>query len=298
MLSRQAALEEVRQAEAALSGSGGIQALPAEPPHLAPRLELVRTQSKRRRGVPRIIRRASGPLLILFAWWSGLVPIGVFPSPGEVVQTLARLLENGTLAGAIDASLVRVLWGLMIGIFVGGGLAVLSGIFRLGEDLIDATVQMTRTMPWIGLTPLLVIWFGIDETPKIALVSIAVAFPLYLNTYAGIRNVDFNLIEVAHTLGLSRLGLIWHVILPGALPGALVGLRYSLGNAWLALVFSETMNATSGIGYLMNNARDFLDLNTIVLCLITYALLGLCADMIVRLLERVLLPWRPAFGGK
>jgi sulfonate transport system permease protein len=256
------------------------------------------THKRLRLPIPRPIRRMAGVLLILAAWWVGIVPASVFPSPQQVGGSLVDLINSGMLLNAIETSLWRVIIGLAIGGMAGIGLAVLSGIFKLGEDLIDAPIQMFRTMPWVGLTPLLIIWFGLGEAPKIALVAIAVSFPLYLNTYGGIRNVDVNLVEAAQTLGLSRFGLVRHVILPSALPNTLIGLRWALGSAWLALIFGEAINATSGLGFLMNRARDFLDLNVVVICLLVYALLGLGADIAARLLERALLPWRPAFVGR
>ncbi len=191
----------------------------------------------------------------------------------------------------------RVGTGVLLGGTIGISLALLAGLFRLGEDLIDASVQMIRTVPFVGLVPLFIIWFGIGETPKIALVAFGVAFPLYLNTYAGIRNVDANLVEAARTIGLGRLGLIRHVILPGALANMLVGVRYSLAIAWLALIFAEQVNANHGLGQLMNDAQEFQRTDIIVVCLVVYAFLGLAVDAFVRLLERVLLSWRPAFSG-
>ncbi len=254
-----------------------------------------------RRGLPRPLRRATGPLLLVLVWHlasvSGLLPAEVLAGPATVVDSAGELIASGELQAAIVASLGRVVAGLAIGGTIGIGLALVSGLSRIGEDLIDSVVQMLRTIPTIALIPLLIIWFGIGEQPKIALIALATAFPLYLNVYAGIRNVDQSLVEAGRTLGLGRAGLIRHVILPGAMPGALVGLRYSLAVAWLALVFGEQINATAGIGYLMNNAREFFQTDVIVVCLAIYALLGLAVDAIVRLLERVLLAWRPSFSG-
>jgi len=265
------------------------------------RLRQVQPVAAQRRGLPRPLRRAAGPMLLVLAWHlcaiSGLLPPEVLAGPATVIGSAGDLIASGELQAAITASLGRVVAGLAIGGTIGVGLALVSGLSRVGEDLIDSTVQMLRTIPTIALIPLLIIWFGIGEQPKIALIALATAFPLYLNVYAGIRNVDQSLVEAARTLGLGRTGLIRHVILPGAMPGALVGLRYSLAVAWLALVFGEQINATAGIGYLMNNAREFFQTDIIVVCLAIYALLGLGVDAIVRLLERVLLAWRPAFSG-
>lgn len=255
----------------------------------------------RRRTVPRPLRRLLGPVLVVAVWHlasvSGLLPPEILAGPGTVVSSAAKLWASGELPAAIVASLRRALSGLAIGGSAGIGLAIVSGLFRLGEDLIDSVVQMLRTVPSVALIPLLIIWFGIGEEPKVALIAIATAFPLYINVYAGIRNIDQSLVEAGRTLGLSGLALVRHVILPGALPNALVGFRYSLAVSWLALVFGEQVNATAGIGYLMSTAREFFQTDVVVVCLAVYALLGLAVDALVRLLERVLLSWRPAFSG-
>lgn len=258
-------------------------------------------QSARRAGLPRGLRRCIGPVALVALWHitsvTGILPEEVLAGPGVVLQSAGNLLATGELQAAMVASLQRVFWGLLIGGSIGTLLAAVAGLFRLGEDLIDAPMQMFRTVPSIALIPLLIIWFGIGEAPKIALIALGTAFPLYLNVYAGIRGVDQTLIEAGQTLGLSRWQQIWHVVLPGALPSALVGFRYSLGLAWIALVFGEQINATAGIGYLMATAREFFQTDVIVVCLVVYAVLGLAVDGVVRLLEHVLLAWRPAFKG-
>jgi len=255
----------------------------------------------RRRGMPRPVRRLLGPLVVVAVWHLasviGLLPPEILAGPGTVVASAAKLWHSGELQAAILASLRRAFFGLALGGSVGVGLAILSGLFRLGEDLIDSVMQMLRTVPSVALIPLLIIWFGIGEEPKVALIAIATAFPLYINVYAGIRNIDQSLVEAGRTLGLSGVSLVRHVILPGALPNALVGFRYSLAVSWLALVFGEQVNATEGIGYLMNSAREFFQTDVVVVCLAVYALLGLGVDALVRLLERLLLSWRPAFSG-
>ncbi|MFC4565163.1 ABC transporter permease [Nocardiopsis mangrovi] len=263
--------------------------------------ETVRSAAERRRRIPRWAVKTLSPITLVALWQAasatGALPAETLAAPSVVLATAADLAATGELQEAVLTSLGRVLAGLAIGITTAVVLATLSGLFRLGEDIIDAPVQMLRTVPTIGLIPLLIIWFGIGEEPKIALIALTVTFPLYMNIYGGIRNVDSALIEAARTLGVGWFGAIRHIVLPGAMPGALVGLRFALGSAWLALVFGETINATSGIGYLMNNAREFFQTDVIVVCLALYALLGLIADFIVRLLERVLLAWRPAFSG-
>jgi sulfonate transport system permease protein len=248
------------------------------------------------------VRRVIGPLVLLVAWQiassTGFVSTRVLASPSTVLDTGWGLLASGELAAHLWVSLGRVTRGLGIGVSAGLLLALVSGLFRLGEDLLDPPMQMLRTLPVLALVPLFILWFGIGETPKVALVALGTLFPIYLNTYAGIRGIDNKLVEAASTLGLGRLGLVLHVILPGALPSALVGLRYSMGIAWLILVISEQINATAGIGYLMTNAREFLRTDIIVVGLVVYSLLGLTTDALVRALEQRVLSWRVAFAGR
>jgi len=266
--------------------------------------DLVTIRPARRRtglGVPRPARRALGPLLVLLGWYAagatGVLSANTLASPADVLKQGWELVRKGQLPSAIYASGQRVVIGFAIGAAIAVALALVAGLFRLGEDLVDATVGMVRTIPWVGLIPLFIIWFGIDEAPKIALVALGVAIPLYFNLHGGIRSVDPQLVEAGSTLGLNRWGLVRHVILPGALPGAMVGLRYALGSAWLALVFGEQINATNGIGYLMNNAEEFFQTDVIVVCLVTYAVLGLLCDLVVRVLSGKVLAWRPSFEG-
>ncbi|MEU9001612.1 ABC transporter permease [Streptomyces sp. NPDC048551] len=268
----------------------------------APALVPVVPASARRRSVPRWARRTAGPLLLLALWQLastfGMLPVDALAPPSTIARAGADLIGDGTLPSAMGISLQRVAIGLLIGGTAGTALALLSGLSRLGEDLIDASVQMLRTVPWVGLIPLFIIWMGIGEAPKVALIALGTAFHLYLNVYAGIRGVDEQLIEAGGSLGLGRWGLVRHVVLPGALPGFMTGLRYSLATAWLALVFGESINADAGIGFLMNQAREFFRTDVIVVCLVVYAFLGLSADLLVRALERLLLQWRPTFKGQ
>ncbi|MFE2158146.1 ABC transporter permease [Streptomyces lydicus] len=276
----------------------------AESAETVPGVELARVVpvSGRRRVVPRWARRTVGPVALVVLWQvlsaTGVLEGDILASPGTIAATAGDLVSDGTLPSAMLVSLQRVAVGLVLGGVAGVVLALASGLSRLGEDLVDATVQMLRSIPWVGVIPLFIIWLGIGEAPKIALISLGVAFHLYLNVYAGIRGVDAQLVEAGTSLGLSRWGLIRHVVLPGALPGAMTGLRYSLATAWLALVFGEQVNADDGLGFLMNQAREFFRTDVIVVCLVVYAILGLIADFLVRTLERLLLQWRPTFMGQ
>lgn len=277
-------------------------AAPTAGPRTGPELIPVVPVSAGRRSAPRWLRRAVVPVFLLALWQvlsaSGALESDILASPGTIARTAWTLVSDGTLPSAMFVSLQRVAVGLAVGVLAGVLLALASGLSRLGEDLVDPVVQMLRSVPWVGVIPLFIIWLGIGEAPKIALISLGVAFHLYLNVYAGIRGVDAQLVEAGTSLGLGRRGLIRHVVLPGALPGAMTGLRYSLATAWLALVFGEQVNADDGLGFLMNQAREFFRTDVIVVCLVVYAVLGLLADFIVRTLERLLLQWRPTFTGR
>ncbi|MBE3000822.1 ABC transporter permease [Nocardiopsis sp. HNM0947] len=222
----------------------------------------------------------------------GLIPERLLPAPSAIALTGVELFQDGTLLPAIGTSLQRVLIGFGIGAAAGIALAVAAGLARWGENLVDPPMQMLRTVPIFGLIPLFILWFGIGELPKVALVVIAVVIPLYVNTYAGIRGVDAKFHEVAQVVGLGRAGILRHVVLPGALPNLLVGLRLSLGSAWLALIVAEQINADDGLGFMINSAREFLRTDIVVFGLIVYSLLGLATDSLVRLLERKALVWR------
>ncbi|MFF2131121.1 ABC transporter permease [Streptomyces olivochromogenes] len=278
------------------------QAVPAGKPAQDTRVTIRGTaKTTRRLTVPRSVRRAAGPVGLVLLWFltsaTGVLPESVLASPVDVAWQAVDLTRNGELPSAIAASGRRAGTGFLIGATVALALALLAGLFRLGEDVIDSSMGMFRAIPWVGLIPLFIVWFGIEETPKIALVALGVTYPLYFNIYGGIRSTDAQLVEAARMMGLGRFGLIRYVILPSALPGALVGLRYALSTAWLALVFAEQINADAGLGYLMSNAQQYFRTDIIVLCLAVYALLGLACDFAVRILSRRLLTWRANFEG-
>jgi sulfonate transport system permease protein len=243
--------------------------------------------------------RALAPLGLLAAWQvgcsTGFISPRTLAAPSQVIASFVQLTADGALQHHLLVSLGRVAKGMAVALIVGGSLALASGLSRAGEYLIDAPMQMLRTLPVLALIPFFILWFGIGELPKVALVAVAAVFPIYLMFYSGIRGVDPKLVELAQIIGLSRSALIRHVILPGALPTALVGVRYALGVSWLILVAAEQVNATSGIGFLMNDARDFMRIDIMVVGLLIYALLGLLVDILVRWLERRLLVWRPSF---
>jgi sulfonate transport system permease protein len=239
------------------------------------------------------------PILILVVWQiasaSGWLSVRVLPAPLSVAQAFWSLTASGELWTHVAVSTRRA----AIGFAVGGGLGLLLGLatgtFRLAETLLDSTLQMVRNIPALALIPLVILWFGIDETAKLFLVALGVFFPIYLNTFHGIRSVDKGLIEMARSYGLSGWQLHRHVILPGALPSILVGVRFSLGLMWVLLIVAETISAQAGIGYLTMNAREFLQTDVVLVGILLYAALGKGADLAAKGLERWWLRWHPGY---
>ncbi|MDX2266160.1 MAG: aliphatic sulfonate ABC transporter permease SsuC [Hyphomicrobiales bacterium] len=239
------------------------------------------------------------PIGILIIWELSsrlsLIPPRLLPAPSAVAVAFWENAKTGVLFEHMAISAGRALQGLAIGGGIGFTLGVLNGVWRPAETAIDSTLQMLRNVPHLAIIPLVILWFGIDEEAKIFLVAIGVAFPIYLNTFHGIRTVDAGLIEMARVYGLGRFALFWRVILPGALPSVLVGLRFSLGIMWLTLIVAETISASSGIGYMTMNAREFLQTDVVLLGIIVYALLGKAADVLTRAIEGRALSWHPAY---
>jgi sulfonate transport system permease protein len=245
--------------------------------------------------------RLISPVVVLALWQilstTGVVSQQKLPSLTTLWTTAVHLITTdsptyGTLQHAMLISLERVAIGFVIGGGVAVILAIAAGLSRVGENAIDPLMQALRTLPLFGLIPVFIVWFGIGESPKITLIALAAAIPLYLNTFAGIRGVDGKLGELGQVLGLRRSEMIRQIILPGALPTILIGLRQSLGTAWLALVVAEQINANAGLGYIINQGETFLQQNVIFVALIVYLILGLLTDSIVRLIERRALTWR------
>jgi sulfonate transport system permease protein len=268
---------------------------PASQPRVSRARRLARSKS---------LRRLVTPVALLLLWQAvstaGLISAQKLPPPTEIWHTALTLITTdspayGTLQGAMLISLERVAIGFAIGGTIGLGLAVLAGLSRFGENAVDPLMQMLRTLPLFGLIPVFIVWFGIGELPKLTLIALGAAIPLYLNTFAGIRSVDAKLAELGQVLHLRRSELIRDIVLPGALPQMLVGLRQSLGVAWLALVVAEQVNANAGLGFMISQATQFLQNNVIFVALLVYCLLGLLTDALVRLFERRALAWRRGF---
>jgi sulfonate transport system permease protein len=256
-------------------------------------------RTRRRRRLTTTARRVAVPVALVGLWQLaavlGWLDEATFASPAMVWDRFRFFAGSGELLTNVLASLQRVVLGLLIGVAIGGTLGLFAGLSRVADELVDPPLQMLRAVPTLGLMPLLLLWLGIDEGLKVGLVAIGVLFPVYLNLSKGIRSVDPRFGELAQTCGASRWTLIRQVILPGALPHFLIGLRFSLAIAWLSLVFGETVAAESGIGYMLMRAKDFLQTDTIVLCLALYAVLGLAIEGVVRLIEWRTLSWRREF---
>jgi len=239
------------------------------------------------------------PILILILWQvlttNEIIPNKVFPKPSQVFGGSKTLIKSGELLSYIGISTKRALVGFIIGGLIGFFLALINGISNFSEKLLDSTIQMIRNVPHLALMPLVILWFGIGEQAKLVLISLGVFFPIYLNTFHGIRSIDPGLIEMGKVYNLKVASLFWNIILPGALPSILVGVRQSLGIMWLTLIVAEQLAADSGIGYMAMNAREFMQMDLIVLSIILYALLGKLSDSIAKALERGLLQWHPNF---
>ena len=253
-----------------------------------------------RRGDKVVFGWLLGPFLLLLAWATGsaagLIDPRVLPSPWATLATAADLVRDGRLQTNLAVSALRAGQGFAWGVAAGSLFALVAGLSQLGDYAIDGLVQIKRSIPTLALIPLLVLWFGIGETMKVTVIAISVFIPIYIQTHTALRGIDIKYLELAETLGLGRWGFIRRVVLPGALPGFMTGLRFGVMGAWLALVVVEQLNATSGIGYMINLARTYAQSDVILVGLVVYALLGLSSDAAVRLVEARVLVWRRTLG--
>lgn len=240
------------------------------------------------------------PILILLLWQAstklGWLSNTILPAPTEVIQAAITQAQRGVLWDHLQISFTRAMIGFIIGGSLGLLIGVLNGTFPFAQRYLDTSIQMFRNIPNLALIPLVIIWFGVGEEGKIFLVAISVFFPIYINTYHGIRNVDQKLIEMGKIYNLPPLKLFYRVSFLGALPSILVGIRYALGVMWLTLIVAETVAASSGIGYMSMNAREYMQLDVVVLAILLYAILGKLADLVAQLLEKKLLKWNPAYS--
>lgn len=242
-----------------------------------------------------------GPLLLLISWelasQAGWLSPKVLAAPSTAVLTGLEMLRNGVLMPHLLASAQRAWLGLGLGVALGLLLALLAGLTRVGDALIDGVIQIKRAVPTLALIPLAILWLGIGDTMKVTLIATSVCLPVYLNTHAALKGIDIRYVELARTLGLGRAAFVRRVALPGALPGFFTGLRYSVTLCWGALVVLEQINTTQGIGYLMNRARDYGQTDVIVVGLVIYMVLGLASDGLVRLAQARALRYRKVIGS-
>ncbi|HEY8523964.1 MAG TPA: ABC transporter permease subunit [Acidimicrobiales bacterium] len=278
------------------STSPPVPAGPGTPPAGAP--------APTRRGRPRRLgpgrrrpcARLAGPVAVL-AVWAALsaaerLDTRVVPAPWTVVETGWDLWSRGSLGQDIVTSASRAWWGFVVGLAIGVALAIPAGLSRVGEALIDGTAQVKRSIPSLGLIPLFILWLGIGESFKIAIIAIGVFFPVYLNLHSGLANIDSRYVELAETLRVSRAYFVRHVVIPGSLPSFFVGLRLAVTGSWLSLVVLEQINATSGLGYMMFQAQNYGQTEVIFVGLVVYGVLGFASDAAVRAIERRVLSWR------
>jgi sulfonate transport system permease protein len=244
-----------------------------------------------------------GTIVALLAIWevatmAHWVGPNKLPTPWSVATAFAHLAANGQLESALWSSVQRVAKGLLVGGGFGLIFGLAAGLSRFGEAVLDAPLQAARMLPVLVMMYFFILWFGTGTASQTALIALATFFPLYLNTFAGVRNVDRRLVEAGRAFGLHGIGLLRRVIFPGSLASVLTGLRQSLGVAWFALIFVEQVNTSTGIGALILNAENVsLEVNVMVVGLLLYAGIGLAADLLVRLIERRTLSWRSTFSG-
>lgn len=260
-----------------------------------------RTQIRLGLGEAKRYGPAIGPVLVLLIWalgsYTGLIDHRTLSPPWVVANTAFELIDSGRLWDNFETSLWRAMQGLFWGVLVGVVLAVIAGLSRWGEYIIDGPIQIKRAIPSLALVPLLMLWLGIGEGMKVTAIALIVFVPIYIQTFDCLRAIDSRYLELAQTLDVTRAQFIRHVVIPGALPGFLLGLRLAVTSSWLALVVVEQVNSTSGLGYMIELARTYGQTEIIIVCLALYALLGLTSDALVRLLQRKVLRWRKTLGN-
>ncbi|MBZ5750765.1 aliphatic sulfonate ABC transporter permease SsuC [Metabacillus rhizolycopersici] len=238
------------------------------------------------------------PIILIGSWQLfsslGILSTKVLPNPLNIFTAAVELTQSGQLPSDVWISTKRAFWGFVIGGGIGFILGLVNGLSKISESLLDTSIQMIRNIPHLALIPIVILWFGIEEEAKLFLVALGTFFPIYLNTFHGIRSVDKSLIEMAHVYELKGFSLFWHIIFPAALPSILVGVRYALGITWVTLIVAETIAANSGIGYMAMNAREFMQLDVVVLSIILYALLGKLSDVAAKVAEKRFLKWHPS----
>lgn len=239
------------------------------------------------------------PVFVLVLWQAlgfvGILPAQLFSSPFLIVASFIELIQSGELTGHLQISLTRASLGFTLGGFLGLLIGVIVGMNKKSEDYLNPTIQMLRTIPLLALTPLFIMWFGFGELSKVLLIGLGTFFPVYLQTFLGIRNVDQKLYDVAQILEYSRFEKITKLMIPASLPNILLGIRLGLSTAWMCLVVAELLGADKGVGFMIQDARSFMQTDIVFAGIIIFALAGKISDSIVRFLEHRLLKWQDSF---
>ncbi|TWF43350.1 ABC transporter permease [Neorhizobium alkalisoli] len=271
--------------------------------HFTPARENASTSAQKTSRTTRLLprhpiagQRILGPVLVLAAWWIstslGWISPGKLPGPTAVYEAFIGTLSDGTLASDLGISLQRTGLGIVIGVAAGSILAILAGLSRIGDSIIDGNVQVKRAIPNLALIPLFIIWLGIGESMKVIIIALGVLIPIYINMHAALTSIDRRYVELGQTVSLSRSRFLRDIVIPASLPGFFTGLRLGVTAAWTALVVVETINATSGVGYMITQARTYGQTELVLLGLVIYGVLGFTSDAVVRVVERKVLSWR------
>lgn len=240
------------------------------------------------------------PFALILAWEIavrvGFIESRLLPAPLQIINLIGYLAANDNLGGHIGISVLRVLTGFSIGALLALLLGGIIGLNRNWETLVDPMIQALRAIPSLAWVPLLLLWLGIDEAPKITLIAIGAFFPIYINLVAGIHNVDRKLVEVGLLYGLSCSQLIRRIFIPAALPALFTGLRSGLSLAWMFLVAAELIAASRGLGFLLTDGREIGRPDIVIAAILIFALLGKITDGILKWAEYRMLIWRDTYG--
>ncbi|MGG1482290.1 ABC transporter permease [Bacillus smithii] len=285
-----------------MSKAGMTAEIPVSTPRQSEKKWKSISQSSGKRRRYRLLSGFILPVIIIIIWQLigslGWVTKTVLPTPWEIILAAKNLAVSGVLFTNMKVSIIRAACGFVIGGGLGLALGTLVGLSAKSESLLDPTLQMVRTIPHLAITPLFILWFGLGAESKILLIGLGAFFPLYVNTFLGIRKVDAKLFEVARILEFSKWKQIKLLIVPSALPNILLGIRLSLGAAWLSLVVAELMGSTSGLGYMMMDARQFSNTDIVFVGIIIFAIVGKLTDSLVRLMEKHFLKWQDTYKGE
>ncbi|AZV61260.1 ABC transporter permease [Peribacillus frigoritolerans] len=260
---------------------------------------VIRETTKQSKLAKSALRGSVLPVVVLIAWQAlgsvGILPAQLFSSPLLIVMTFIDLVQSGEMGMHLQISLTRAFLGFALGGFLGLLLGVIVGMQKKSEEYLNPSIQMLRTVPLLAITPLFIMWFGFGELSKVLLIALGAFFPLYLQTFLGLRNVDKKLYDVALILEFSRREQITKLMIPAALPNILLGIRLALSAAWMCLVVAELLGADRGVGFMIQDARSFMQTDVVFVGIIIFALAGKISDSLVRFLENHLLKWQDSF---